>query len=136
MRAAFAVALLVLGMAALSCGDSTTSEPEPDPDPIPGWLKVRLTTSNGDDGGIMFTVSGPQIDSVRSSYPDFFKADSGPASVRIIVAGHLTSGGVVAEVLVPDVQSPDDYTATVEQLAARDTYEQRPVASASLAVAR
>ena len=57
MRALTAVALVVLGVLALSCGDSNPSEPSPPEDPIPGWLKVRLTTANADNGGIIaFTI--------------------------------------------------------------------------------
>jgi hypothetical protein len=52
------------------------------------------------------------------------------------VVGTLTAGGVVAEVLVPDVESATNYSATVEQVAARDTYQQRSASSVSLAVER
>jgi hypothetical protein len=136
MRVLWAAALAVFVVAGLSCGDSGPSGPGPDPDPVPGWLKVRLTTPNADDGGIMFTVSGVQIDSIRSSYSDFFTAELGPSSFRIIVAGSLSNGGVVAEILVPDVASVGGYTVVVDEVAARDSYEQRPAASVSLAVER
>lgn len=136
MRALPIVAVLALGLFALSCGDSNTSGPDPEPDPVAGWLSVRLTTSNSDDGGIMFTVSGGQIDSIRSSYSELHTAAAGSTSRRVIVAGTLTPGGVIAEVLVPNVQSATNYSATVEQVAARDTYQQRPTSSVSLAVER
>jgi hypothetical protein len=134
MRALAAVALVALGVVALSCGDSNSSTTGPDPDPVAGWLKVRLTTSNADDGGVMFLLSGAQIDSVRSTYPELYTERFTTSTVRVIVAGNLTNGGVVAEVLVPDVESATNYSAAVEQVAARGTYEQRPASSASLSL--
>ena len=120
----------------LSCGDSTPSEPPPPPDPIPGWLRIRLNSPNSDDGGIMFTVAGGQIDSVRSAYPELFVSQGNPGSTRIIVAGDLTSGGLLAEIMVPDVGSVADYAATVEQVAARASFEQRQPSAFSLVVER
>ena len=76
----------------LSCGDSNSSGPEPPPDPIPGWLKVRFDSPNSDDGGIMFTLSGGQVDSVRSAYPDLFVSTGNASPKHIIVAGSLISG--------------------------------------------
>jgi hypothetical protein len=136
MRAFLAAALLVLGVFALSCGDSDTSGPGPDKEPVPGWMKVRLSSTSADDGGIMFLLSGAQIDSVRSSFPDLFPARFSPTAMRVIVAGSLTNGEVVAEVLVPDLEALASYTVAVEQVAARDTYEQRPASSVSLTLER
>ena len=129
--------LVLVGMAALllSCGDSGSSGPEPPPDPIQGWLKIRLGSPNADDGGIMFTVSGGQVDSVRSAYSDLFFSSGNASPRRIIVAGNLTSG-IVAEIQVPDVASVAQYSATLQEAAARESYEQRSVSLYSLAVER
>ena len=130
------IVLVVAGLLVLSCGDTNPSQPPPPPDPIPGWLRIRLNSPNTDDGGIMFTVSGGQIDSVRSSYPEVFFSPGTPSLRRIIVAGDLPSGSVLAEIMVPDVQSVADYATTVEQAAARETFEQRAVSGYSLVVER
>ena len=129
--------ILLIGVAALilSCGDSGSSGPEPTPDPIPGWLKVRFNSPNADDGGVMFTVAGGQIDSVRSAYSDLFVSTGSASPKRIVVAGNLISG-IVAEIQVPDVGSVAQYNATVEQVAARGTFQQRAVSVFSLVVER
>ena len=135
MRRFLAVLLVLTGGFALSCGDSGPSGPKPNKDPIAGWLKVRLNTPNADDGGIMFTISGGQIDSIKSAYPDLFTSAAG-SSRRVIVAGNLTTGGIVAELLVPDVEMAANYSANVEQVAARDSYEQRSASAVTLSVER
>ena len=134
MRTIRWTALLAAGVLVLSCGDSNPAEPPPAPDPIPGWLGIRLQSPNTDDGGILLTVSGGEIYSVRSTHPDLFVSPPGTPVRRIIVGGELTSGGLLVEIMVPDVQSAADYTATVEQAAARNTYEQRGVSAYSLVV--
>jgi hypothetical protein len=115
----------------LNCGDSAPPEPEV----TPGWLKVRLTTPHAEDGGILFTASGGQIDSVRSSYTNAYVSPIGQNSWRVLVAGNLASG-VVAEILVPDVANAADYSASIEQAAARATYVQRSLGGYSLVVER
>jgi hypothetical protein len=130
------IAVALAAILLLSCGDSSPSEPPPPPDPIPGWLRIRLDTQNTDDGGIMFSVTGGQVDSIRSAYSDLFTSSGSPAARRAIVAGDLTSGGIIAEILVPDVQKVADYTATVEQVAARESFVQRAASSVSLTVER
>jgi hypothetical protein len=129
------IAAVLAAILLLSCGDPSPSEPPP-PDPIPGWLRIRFDTQNTDDGGIMFSVTGGQVDSIRSAYSDVFTSSGNPASRRVIVAGDLTSGGIIAEILVPDVQKVADYTATVEQVAARESFVQRAPSSVSLTVER
>ena len=52
------------------------------------------------------------------------------------MAGNLTSGGVVVEVLVPDVELSANYSATPGEVAARDTYQQRQVSTYSLVIER
>ena len=136
MRRFLTILLVLTGSFVLSCGDSGPSEPKPNENPVPGWLSVRLSTPNADDGGIMFTISGGQIDSIKSAYPDLFTSSAGNASKQVIVAGHLPTGVVVAELLVPNVELVANYGATVEQVAARDTYQQRPVSGVSLVVER
>lgn len=131
MRRLLPILLLALLAVGLSCGDSEPSGP---PDPIPGWLRIRFTSPNTDDGGVLFTISGGTVTSVRSPYPDLFVTPSGTLPLRVLVAGNLASGVVVAEIQVPDVQTATDYTVVVEEVASRDTFEQREVSTYSLVV--
>ncbi len=122
-------ALLLLGLAAslVTCDDTT----EP---PAPGWLLVRLSTPNTDDGGILFTISGGSVDSVRSSYPDLF-TEKDSLVTRVVVAGNIVAGGIV-EIRVPDLTASGSYVATVDQVATRTTFAQRSPGQYSLAVER
>lgn len=122
-------ALLLLGLAAglVTCGETT--EPS-----APGWLIVRLSTPNTDDGGILFTISGGSVDSVRSSYPDLF-IEKDSLVTQVVVAGDIVAGGIV-EIRVPDVTALGSYAATVDQVATRTTFAQRSPQQYSLAVER
>ena len=124
-------AFVAFAILMMSCTEST----EPVPDPTPGWLALRLWTPNTDDGGIIFTVSGASIDSVRSTYPDAFMTRTGSNAWRMLVAGDLIGGAVVAEVHVPDIAKASSYTGTIEQVAARaPSFAQRSLSEYALTV--
>jgi len=123
--------LRALGLAALLVALGTCGGPDL---PTTGWLQVLLSSPNTDDGGVLFIVSGGPIDSVRSSYADFFAARQG-GSWRMLVAGGLAPG-VVAEVWVPDLGAVATYTGTVEQVAQRTTYAQRPTSAYRVSIER
>jgi hypothetical protein len=127
--------LLLAGTLLASCGDGSPSEPAPAP-PIPGWLKVRMTSPQQDDGGILFALSGGPIESVRTSYPELLTSEGALPPKRVLVVGDLTSGSVVAEILVPDVRKVADYRATVEQVASRASFQQRGTPDYRLTVER
>jgi hypothetical protein len=118
------------------CGDSGGSGPEPEPDPVPGWLKVRLDSPNVDDGGILFTVAGGPVESIRSSFLDLYVSQGSTTVKRVIVGGNLTSGAILIELKVPDVQDVEDYSATVDEVAARESFVQRSASAYSLTVER
>ncbi|MEE8385082.1 MAG: hypothetical protein V3S01_04120 [Dehalococcoidia bacterium] len=84
----------------------------------------------------MFTVSGTQIDSIRSAFSDLFISQGSSATKRVIVAGDMSSGSLLIEMLVPDVASVSGYVVTVEQVASRETFQQRQTSAYSLAVER
>ncbi len=121
-------ALRALGLAALVVVLGTCDGPRP------GWLLVRLVSPNADDGGVIFTVTGGPIDSVRSAFPDCYSAERG-ATWRVLVAGAPVAG-VMAEIWVPDVGAVASYTGTVEQAAHVTTYEQRPTGSYQVSIER
>ena len=130
------VPLAVAAILLPGCGDSGGSGPEPKPVPVPGWIKVRIDSPNADDGGIMFTVSGGPIESVRSSFLDLYVSQGSTTLKQIIVAGNLTDGAVLVELKVPDVLVFEGYSASVGQVAARDSFVQRAASGYSLTVER
>jgi hypothetical protein len=136
MRVFLVFALVSLVALGISCGDSSgPGKSEPPKNPVPGWLKVRFNSPNGDDGGIMFTVSGARVNSVRSTHSDLFTYSIDSALVRVVVVGNLSTGSTIAEFQVPDVESVALYSATVEEVAAT-TFEQRQASSVTLTVER
>ncbi len=117
-----------------ACGDGSVTGPEPTPPPAPvrGWLNVQLTTPNSDDGGIVFTVAGGPIDSVRFVHEGFASAVS-DSTWRFLSTGEL-SNGAIAQLLVPNVDMPSIYRPEIQQVAALVTYEQRDLAGYRLQV--
>lgn len=125
-RVCFAAGVIAGAMTLSTCG----SDPQ---EPTPGWVNVTLTTPNTKDGGIVFTISGPAVDSLRSSLPNVFTRRESATQVRAVVIGTLWDGAVVAQVLVPDVGNLSGYSAVVTEVAARaPSFAQRPVADYSL----
>jgi hypothetical protein len=112
--------VVLLAVCVGTCGDSTGNDK-----PSTGWLQLSLATPNADDGGILFTVSGAQIDSVRSTHPHVLINRESASSVRVIIAGDL-SAGVIGEIHVPDTRAAGQYTGVVHEVATRTTYQQRP----------
>jgi hypothetical protein len=124
------VATISIAAIALTCKDSTSSS-----GPETGWLAVTMATPNGDDGGLMFIVTGGAIDSVRSTYPNVLSRSESASSMRVVVAGNLAAGKI-AEIWVPDVQRLAQYSVTPVEAAARGTFTQRPIAGYTLTLAK
>ena len=134
MKRWFLVWILLAGVYA--CGDGSVIGPEPTPSlaPVTGWLKVQLTTPNSDDGGIMFTVAGGPIDSVRFVHEGFSSAVS-DSIWRFLATGEL-SNGAIAQLLVPNVDNASVYRPEIQQVAALVTYELRDLAGYRLQVVK
>ena len=118
------VVLTLLIASTFTCGDSTT----PMPAALitgPGWLPLQLETSATDAGGVLVTIRGGAVDSVRSAVHDVFSKRVGPL-MKVAIIGDLTAG-VIAEIFVPDTERASNYSASVDQAAGR-TLEQRDVA--------
>lgn len=109
--------VLAVGATLLTCSD-------PSGPPPPGWLSVRLITPNFDDGGVLFSITGARIDSIRSSYPYVVSRAVSETERRIAVGGTM-SGGVIAEIWVPDTRGADKYEASVQEVVRRGTLAQR-----------
>ncbi len=119
MRWVRTAGLALLIASTLTCGESTTPMPALTG---PGWLSLQLKTSATDAGGVLVTIRGGAVDSIRSVIHDAFAQPVGPLT-KVAVVGNLTAG-VIAKIFVPDTQLASRYSATVDQAAAR-TLEQR-----------
>jgi hypothetical protein len=131
MRTLKFLGVLALGLAISNCGGGNDSG---GPSPVPGFLKVVLTTPNADDGAFLVKVQGGTIDSVVGGAA----VASGsytiqPTFTRFVVAGNLVAG-VIAKIHVPDVADHAAYTATIEQVAVRNTFAQRALTGYGLTV--
>lgn len=128
MRRLRAVVLALLVASTFTCGDSTTTMPALTG---PGWIPINLATSATDAGGILVTIRGGAVDSVRSAVHDVFSKRVGPL-MKVAVVGNLASG-VIAEIFVPDTERASNYSVSVDQAAAR-TLDQRDVADYQVSV--
>ena len=120
--------LLLLVLPLAPCGDSTGNDR-----PISGWLALRLSTPNADDGGVLITVSGAAIDSIRTTHPQLLTLRDNASSIRAVIGGNL-SAGTIAEILVPDTRQAARYSAAIQEVAARTTFQQRAVTGYTLSV--
>jgi hypothetical protein len=102
--------------------------------PVGATLEVSFATSATDDGAVLFTVSGGPVDSVEAPGYQLYTAQAGPGSMRVVVAGHLRAG-TIARIHIADASKLPQYTATIDQVAARGSYAQRDPVSYSLMVA-
>lgn len=123
-----------------ACGASGgPTDPSPTPTPAPaqaGWLTLEFTTPRADDGAVQIALTGPSLDTLRAA--DSFQGigvKTGSTTAALVVTGTLRTGAV-ARVWVPDVAKANQYTATVQAVAARGTYAVRETAGYSVVVVR
>jgi hypothetical protein len=96
--------------------------------PTAGTLTVNLASPNSDDGAVLFTVSGGPIDSVASPGHQLYSSRLDSSTLRLIVTGDL-GPGTIATMYVADMRLASSYSATVNQVAARESYAQRDAAT-------
>ncbi len=89
--------------------------------PAGGLLDITLTTPNNNDGAMLLVISGGEINSVEGTGYQTYSAVAGSTTARVVIIGDITNG-LVARIVVPDLSLASNYTAYVEQAAARDTY--------------
>lgn len=97
-------------------------------------MHVTLATPDSDDGAVLFTLSGGPVDSVEGVGYSVYSARIDDNTVRVIVTGTLASGPV-ARIHIPDHRRISSYSAIVNQVAARTTYQQRDPSGYSLTLA-
>ena len=119
-------------VALLACDGDPKPPTGPQPVTGPGFVRVQFTTPNADDGAVYFTVRGAPIDSLISVYT-LQSADSSPDEKQVITAGAIRTGGIVI-FWVPDRSALAGYTAVLQQVATRGSYELRDLEGYSVAI--
>ncbi len=129
-------AAVVIAAITIACGgDSNNDGTGPGENTSnPGFVNVTLTTPNSNDGALLLTLSGGTIDSLTASAGTIFFASTGTNTFRVMVAGTIT-GGAIVRFWMPDRRNVSQYSATLEQAAARSTYEQQAIGGYSLSIA-
>jgi hypothetical protein len=124
---------LATGVAALllACtGDGTG--------PVAGTLKVNLTTPNsGLDGAAVIVLSGPVAPVNMSSAAGLtvWGAPVTSAIGKVALTGTLSTGTILT-LTVEDVNKVQQYSATLQQVAAASDYRLRQLAGYSLSVTK
>jgi hypothetical protein len=113
----------------LACTDGTT------PSGADAMLVVSLNTPNGDDGAVLFTLTGPAFDTVQSLSPDYevFSRIVAAERARVIVIGDLTSGQLV-RLRLKGPRPASAYSASLEQVATRANARRADLAGYTLSV--
>ncbi len=123
---------LVVVVGALGMLNGCSGQPSA---PVAATLHVSLSTPFSDDGALLFTVTGGRVDSVDAAGYTLYSSRTDPATLRVILTGDL-SPGIVAHVHIPDERGASQYSATISQVAARETYIERDPASYRLELTR
>ena len=117
---------LILCALLVSCSSGTI-------DPTAGVLNVKLNQLQGDEGAVLFTITGGPVESVESTTGVVHTAEVSANTTRVIVAGDL-SLGTIARIRIGDMSQAANYSAQINQLAARSTYAPRDPTPYSLSL--
>ena len=117
---------LMLSVLLFSCSSGTG--------PTAGVLNVKLSSLRGDDGAVLFTISGGPVESVEAVSGAVHSAQIDANTLRVVITGNL-SAGAVARVRIADVNQASRYSAAVNQVAARSSYVARDPGQYSITLA-
>ncbi len=126
---------LALGVVVMltSCGTE-----ELPPGPVlpsgPGFLQMLLETPRSNDGGLLITISGGSLDSLRASQATVLTGPSGLTVQQVIIAGDVRAG-VVLRFWVPERANIANYRAVLNQVATGGDYVQQSLTGYSLTIA-
>jgi hypothetical protein len=90
--------------------------------PTSGNLDVQLSSPPGDDGAVLFTVTGGPIEMVEAVNGTVYSAEMAPNTTRVVVTGKLGSRSI-ARIRVADMSQAFRYSATINQVAVRPSYQ-------------
>ena len=125
-----AVSLLAGSIAA--CGGDSTAPV--DPGPTAGTLTVTLATPESDDGGILFTVTGPGMSQVASADGSlYFRHSQEGATITAALIGDVTAGALLT-FRVPDIDAKGSYAATAVAVTDRENELKGSLAGYALTV--
>jgi hypothetical protein len=108
---------LTLSVFLLSCSSGSTG-------PTSGILNVNLSSLHGDEGAVLFTITGGPVESVEAVSGIDYSAQLDANTLRVVVTGNLSSE-TIARVRIADMTQVSRYLAAVNQVAARSTYAVR-----------
>jgi hypothetical protein len=117
---------LMLSVLLFSCSSGAS--------PTAGVLNVKLSSLRGDDGAVLFTISGGPVESVEAVSGTARSAQIDANTLRVVITGNL-SAGAIARVRIADVTQASRYSATVNQVAARSSYLPRDPGQYSISLA-
>jgi hypothetical protein len=103
--------------------------------PVAGTLALDFVTPAADDGAVLFTIAGGPVDSVAAPGLRLYTTRIDPNTLRVILVGSVGSGRL-GRVFLSDERRIPQYTATINQVAARSSYQQRDPAAYVLALVR
>jgi hypothetical protein len=117
---------LMLSILLFSCSSGTG--------PVSGILNAKLNSLRGDDGAVLFTITGGPVESVEAVGGIVHSAQIDANTLRVVITGNLNAGAI-ARVRIADVTQASRYSAAVNQVAARSTYVQRDPGQYSITLA-
>jgi hypothetical protein len=103
--------------------------------PNSGNLDVHLGSLQGDEGAVLFTISGGPIETVEAVNGAVYTAQIDPNTTRVVVTGNLSSGPI-ARVRIADISNAPLYSARLDQVALRSSYAPRDPGLYSLTLER
>jgi hypothetical protein len=112
----------------LSCSGGSTG-------PDSGLLTLELHSPNGDDGAVMFTITGGPVDSIEAEGLSMYSASINSTTLRVVITGELHSG-TLARIRIPDRDQASHYSGVIEQVAQRGSYIQRDPTGYELTVTK
>jgi hypothetical protein len=117
---------LMLSVLLFSCSSGTG--------PTSGTLNARLSSLRGDDGAVLFTITGGPVESVDAVSGIVHSVQIDANTLRVVITGNLSTGAI-ARVRIADLTQASRYSAAVNQVAARSTYVQRDPGQYSITLA-
>ena len=117
---------LMLSVLLFSCSSGTG--------PTSGILNARLSSLRGDDGAVLFTITGGPVESVDAVSGIVHSVQIDANALRVVITGNLSAGAIVG-VRIADLTQASRYSAAVNQVAARSTYVQRDPGQYSITLA-